>query len=344
MSRVSTTTMALMASFRGEAERKHRMSRLSTLPNVPESEDRPRTRAEFDAPTPRGEAQHEIRPPRRRRTPRSPSSSTAIARSTSARSPHDVDGAFLAGDGVARARAALADGRAPRGRPTPRSLRVGAPIARPSAVYCIGMNYAAHAAESGSAPPEQHRHVHEVPEHRRRPVRRRRDPARQRRRPTGRSSSASSSAAAPATSTPPPRLARTSPGYVDGQRPLRARLAARRARAASGRRARARPASARSARGSSRPTSSTPTTCACAASSTASRARTRARADLIFGIDHDRLRAQPGTSCSSPATSSSPARPRASRSRAGSPTSPPGDVVELEIEGLGRQRQHVVSG
>ena len=35
------------------------------------------------------------------------------------------------------------------------SLRIGAPIARPSAVYCIGMNYAAHAAESGSAPPEQ---------------------------------------------------------------------------------------------------------------------------------------------------------------------------------------------
>lgn len=34
------------------------------------------------------------------------------------------------------------------------SLRVGSPIARPSAVVCIGMNYAAHAAESGSAPPE----------------------------------------------------------------------------------------------------------------------------------------------------------------------------------------------
>ncbi|WP_159607394.1 fumarylacetoacetate hydrolase family protein, partial [Agromyces humi] len=35
------------------------------------------------------------------------------------------------------------------------SLRIGAPIARPSAVYCIGMNYAAHAAESGSEPPKQ---------------------------------------------------------------------------------------------------------------------------------------------------------------------------------------------
>ena len=34
------------------------------------------------------------------------------------------------------------------------ALRIGAPIARPGAVICIGMNYAAHAAESGSAPPE----------------------------------------------------------------------------------------------------------------------------------------------------------------------------------------------
>jgi 2-keto-4-pentenoate hydratase/2-oxohepta-3-ene-1,7-dioic acid hydratase in catechol pathway len=32
-------------------------------------------------------------------------------------------------------------------------LRIGAPVVRPSAIICIGMNYAAHAAESGSAPP-----------------------------------------------------------------------------------------------------------------------------------------------------------------------------------------------
>jgi 2,4-diketo-3-deoxy-L-fuconate hydrolase len=32
-------------------------------------------------------------------------------------------------------------------------LRIGAPIVRPSAIICIGMNYAAHAAESGSKPP-----------------------------------------------------------------------------------------------------------------------------------------------------------------------------------------------
>jgi 2-keto-4-pentenoate hydratase/2-oxohepta-3-ene-1,7-dioic acid hydratase in catechol pathway len=33
-------------------------------------------------------------------------------------------------------------------------LRVGAPVARPGAVLCIGMNYVAHAAESGSEPPK----------------------------------------------------------------------------------------------------------------------------------------------------------------------------------------------
>ena len=64
----------------------------------------------------------------------------------------DIDGAFLASGGVDRARAALQDGTlAPIEQPE--SLRVGAPIARPGAVFCIGMNYAAHALESGSAPP-----------------------------------------------------------------------------------------------------------------------------------------------------------------------------------------------
>ena len=38
--------------------------------------------------------------------------------------------------------------------PDAQRLRVGAPIARPEAVLCIGQNYAAHAAESGDAPPE----------------------------------------------------------------------------------------------------------------------------------------------------------------------------------------------
>lgn len=62
-----------------------------------------------------------------------------------------IDGAFLAADGLARARRALAEEALPQMAVD--GLRVGAPIARPHAVLCIGMNYAAHAAESGSAPP-----------------------------------------------------------------------------------------------------------------------------------------------------------------------------------------------
>ncbi len=65
----------------------------------------------------------------------------------------DVDGRFLGGDGLERARLAWEAGDLPELADTA-SLRVGAPIARPSAVLCVGMNYAAHAAESGSAAPE----------------------------------------------------------------------------------------------------------------------------------------------------------------------------------------------
>lgn len=64
----------------------------------------------------------------------------------------DIDGRFLAENGVERAAEALARGKLPRlGRP---GVRVGAPIVRPTAVLCIGMNYAAHAAESGDSAPD----------------------------------------------------------------------------------------------------------------------------------------------------------------------------------------------
>ncbi|GAB3421174.1 fumarylacetoacetate hydrolase family protein [Flindersiella endophytica] len=68
----------------------------------------------------------------------------------------DIDGAFLAGGGIGRAEQALAGGSLPRlDDPGDGSgLRLGAPIAKPGAVVCIGQNYAAHAAESGSPPPE----------------------------------------------------------------------------------------------------------------------------------------------------------------------------------------------
>ena len=64
----------------------------------------------------------------------------------------DVNGDFLAGDFVARVAAARDAGELPE-LPDAATMRIGAPIARPSAVICIGMNYAAHAAESGSEPP-----------------------------------------------------------------------------------------------------------------------------------------------------------------------------------------------
>lgn len=65
----------------------------------------------------------------------------------------DIDGAFLAGGGIAAVRAALVRGDLPAERIE--GERIGAPIARPPAVVCIGMNYAAHAAESGANPPER---------------------------------------------------------------------------------------------------------------------------------------------------------------------------------------------
>jgi 2,4-didehydro-3-deoxy-L-rhamnonate hydrolase len=65
----------------------------------------------------------------------------------------DLDGAFFAGGGVDSARGVLELGELPELAVD--GLRVGAPLARPGAVVCIGMNYAAHAAETGAEPPEQ---------------------------------------------------------------------------------------------------------------------------------------------------------------------------------------------
>lgn len=63
----------------------------------------------------------------------------------------DIDGSFLE-SGLDAARAAAESGDLPRLERG--DERIGAPIARPSSIICIGMNYAAHAAESGSAPPD----------------------------------------------------------------------------------------------------------------------------------------------------------------------------------------------
>jgi 2,4-diketo-3-deoxy-L-fuconate hydrolase len=64
----------------------------------------------------------------------------------------EIDGDFLAGGGVERVRQAADAGELPTLR-LGGSMRVGAPIARPQAVLCIGMNYAAHARETGAEPP-----------------------------------------------------------------------------------------------------------------------------------------------------------------------------------------------
>lgn len=63
-----------------------------------------------------------------------------------------IDGAFLANNGVAALREALDNGTLPV-LENAAELRIGSPIARPNNVVCIGMNYAAHAAESGALPP-----------------------------------------------------------------------------------------------------------------------------------------------------------------------------------------------
>lgn len=64
----------------------------------------------------------------------------------------DIDGDFLEGDPVGRVGRALENGELQRVADAG-AVRIGAPIARPGAVICVGMNYAAHAAESGAEPP-----------------------------------------------------------------------------------------------------------------------------------------------------------------------------------------------
>ena len=64
----------------------------------------------------------------------------------------DISAQFWVDGGLARVRAAVAKNALP-----PIDVvgqRIGAPIARPGSVICIGMNYAAHAAETGAQLPE----------------------------------------------------------------------------------------------------------------------------------------------------------------------------------------------
>jgi len=66
----------------------------------------------------------------------------------------EIDGWFFVDDGIAHARAALASGALPA-LSLPAGTRVGAPIARPGKIICIGLNYRDHAEETGAEiPPE----------------------------------------------------------------------------------------------------------------------------------------------------------------------------------------------
>jgi 2-keto-4-pentenoate hydratase/2-oxohepta-3-ene-1,7-dioic acid hydratase in catechol pathway len=60
----------------------------------------------------------------------------------------DFGPGFFAGGGLARVAAAVAGGGLPAV-----SGRIGAPVARPGKVVCIGLNYSDHAAETGQAEP-----------------------------------------------------------------------------------------------------------------------------------------------------------------------------------------------
>ncbi|MFI7306310.1 fumarylacetoacetate hydrolase family protein [Micromonospora aurantiaca] len=65
----------------------------------------------------------------------------------------EIDGAFLAGGGIEAARAAVAGGGLPvLADPAP---RIGAPVARPGKIVCVGLNYSDHAAETGAPPPAE---------------------------------------------------------------------------------------------------------------------------------------------------------------------------------------------
>lgn len=65
----------------------------------------------------------------------------------------DYDAAFWASGGLDRLRGAIKDGALPEARTD--GERIGAPVARPGKVVCIGLNYSDHAAESGMEVPTE---------------------------------------------------------------------------------------------------------------------------------------------------------------------------------------------
>jgi 2-keto-4-pentenoate hydratase/2-oxohepta-3-ene-1,7-dioic acid hydratase in catechol pathway len=66
----------------------------------------------------------------------------------------EIDGWFFIDDGLAHAAAALASGSLPVLKLAP-GTRIGAPIGRPGKIVCIGLNYRDHAEESGAEVPAE---------------------------------------------------------------------------------------------------------------------------------------------------------------------------------------------
>ena len=66
----------------------------------------------------------------------------------------DINGTFFAGGGVARAAAAREAGELPE-LDGAGDLRVGAPLAQPGKIVCIGLNYSDHAEETNATIPEE---------------------------------------------------------------------------------------------------------------------------------------------------------------------------------------------
>ncbi|MGW1051004.1 fumarylacetoacetate hydrolase family protein [Streptomyces sp. NPDC001118] len=67
---------------------------------------------------------------------------------------HDIDGALLADEvALARLRAAAESGELPALDPT--GLRIGPPLGRIGKIVCIGLNYHDHARETGAQPPAE---------------------------------------------------------------------------------------------------------------------------------------------------------------------------------------------
>jgi len=65
---------------------------------------------------------------------------------------YDYDAAFFANDGLSHLAWMVEKGKAIH-HEVPAGTRIGCPVANPSKIVCIGLNYADHAKETGAATP-----------------------------------------------------------------------------------------------------------------------------------------------------------------------------------------------